>query len=69
MTDKGYYGRAFEEDLGATGVTLLRPTRKGESPRLGAQFLKPLRQTIESVFDTLRGQLRLERHGGRTPVG
>jgi hypothetical protein len=24
---------------------------------------------VESVFDTLKGQLSLERHGGRTPTG
>jgi hypothetical protein len=28
-----------------------------------------LRQLIESVNDTLKGQLDLERHGGRTPQG
>jgi hypothetical protein len=31
--------------------------------------LKPLRQIIESVNDTLKGQLDLERHGGRTHGG
>lgn len=69
MADKGYYGRAFEDDLHAAGVVLLRPARKGEPPREGAQFLRPLRQRIESVFDTLKGQLGLEQHGGRTPAG
>lgn len=34
-----------------------------------ARFLKPLRQIIESVNDTLKGQLDLEGHGGRTPGG
>ena len=38
-------------------------------PRPGAQFLKPLRQIIESINDTLKGQLDLERHGGRTVAG
>ena len=28
-----------------------------------------MRQIIESVNDTLKGQLDLERHGGRTPAG
>lgn len=69
MADKGYYGRVFEQDLQDAGVTLLRPTRKNEPAREGAQFLKPLRQRIESVFDTLKGQLGLEQHGGRTPAG
>lgn len=69
MADKGYYGRVFEQDLQDAGVTLLRPTRKNEPAREGAQFMKPLRQRIESVFDTLKGQLGLEQHGGRTPAG
>jgi hypothetical protein len=28
-----------------------------------------LRQTIESINQTFKGQLDLERHGGRTPAG
>ncbi len=67
--DKNYYGKAFEAELAAAGITLLRPTRKGEQPRAGEQFFKPLRQIIESVNDTLKGQLDLEQHGGRTIAG
>ena len=48
---------------------LLRPVRKGEAGRAGQHLLKPLRQVIESVNWTLKGQLDLERHGGRTPEG
>jgi hypothetical protein len=29
----------------------------------------PLRQIIESINDTFKGQLDLEQHGGRTPDG
>nr|WP_031075292.1 hypothetical protein [Streptomyces sp. NRRL S-118] len=43
--------------------------RKGESERAGSHLFKPLRQLIESVNDTLKGQLDLEQHGGRTPGG
>jgi hypothetical protein len=43
--------------------------RKGEPGRAGARFFKPLRQIIESVNDTFKGQLDLERHGGHTPAG
>ena len=67
--DKNYYGRAFEAELRAAGITLLRPTRVSEASRPGEQFFKPLRQVIESVNDTLKGQLDLERHGGRTITG
>jgi hypothetical protein len=41
----------------------------GEAPRPGARLFRPLRQLIESVNDTLKGQLDLERHGGRTIDG
>ena len=67
--DKYYYGRGFEAALAGSGMHLLRPPRKGEDPRPGAPFFKPLRQIIESVNDTFKGQLDLERHGGHTPPG
>lgn len=67
--DKNYYGRDFETTLAEAGITLLRPARKGETPRTGQRFFKPLRQIIESVNDTLKGQLDLEHHGGRTITG
>ena len=67
--DKNYFGRAFEADLAGRELVLLRPLRKGEARRAGQHLLKPLRQTIESVNWTLKGQLDLERHGGRTPEG
>jgi Transposase DDE domain len=67
--DKGYYGRDFEGVLAGEQVTLLRPACKGEPETAGRQYFKPLRQVIESVNDTLKGQLDLERHGGRTVDG
>jgi len=69
MADKCYYGRDFENELSDVGITLIRLARKGEPDRADARFLKPLRQTIESVFGTLKGQLGLKQHGGRTPEG
>ena len=67
--DKNYYGRDFEAALAQAGLLLLRPARQGEPGRPGSQFFKPLRQIIESVNDTFKGQLDLERHGGHTPQG
>jgi hypothetical protein len=67
--DKNYYGRDFEQALTDRDLRLLRPARKGEPERAGALLFKPLRQTIESINQTLKGQLDLERHGGRTPAG
>jgi len=67
--DKNYYGRDFESALRDAGVRLLRPARKGEPDRSGAHLFKPLRQTIESINETFKGQLDLERHGGHTIAG
>ena len=69
IADKGYRGKWFETALNGAGITLLRPARKGEKKRPGEQFFKPLRQIIESVNDTFKGQLDLEHHGGRTDTG
>ncbi len=69
IADKNYFGREFEATLATTGVQLLRPARKGENERSGARFFKPLRQVIESINDTFKGQLDLEAHGGHTPAG
>lgn len=69
IADRNYYGREFETTLRAARLELLRPARKGEAPRPGTAFFKPLRQVIESINDTLKGQLNLEQHGGRTPAG
>ena len=67
--DKNYFGRAFEAELTERELTLLRPVRKGEAMRAGQDLFKPLRQVIESVNWTFKGQLDLERHGGKTPEG
>ena len=69
LGDKNYFGAEFETTLTEAGLTLLRPARKGEADRAGARFFKPLRQTIESIFDTYKGQLDLEHHGGKTLTG
>lgn len=69
ITDRGYYGRDFETTLNQAGFILLRKPRKGEPARPGARFFKPLRQVIESINNTFKGQLDLERHGARTPAG
>jgi hypothetical protein len=69
IADKNYYGREFETELREAGLVLLRPARHGEPPRAGQRFFRPLRQTIESIFDTAKGQLDLEAHGGHTLAG
>jgi hypothetical protein len=69
LADKGYASAEFEAFLSDHGATLVRPAKANEKPRPGARLLKPLRQLIESVNDTLKGQLDLEQHGGRTHAG
>ena len=65
--DKNYFGVGFEATMAGAGIKLLRPARKGEPERAGAQFFKPLRQIIESINGTFKSQLNLEQHGGHTP--
>jgi len=69
IADKNYFGGAFEQTVAGWGLRLLRPARKGEAERAGAHLFRPLRQLIESVNQTFKGQLDLERHGGHTPSG
>jgi hypothetical protein len=69
ICDKGFAGRDFEKLLGEYGITMLRPSRKDEKARYGEPMLKKVRQLIESVNDTLKGQLDLEDHGGRSFEG
>ncbi len=67
MADKGFAGEEFEQIMAALGAHFLRPDRRDEPPRHGS--LGPVRQWIESVFWTCKGQLTLEAHGGRTIEG
>jgi Transposase DDE domain len=69
ISDKGFASAAFERSLSVQGITLLRPSRKKEVLRPGEPMLKKVRQLIESVNDTFKGQLDLEQHGGRTIEG
>ena len=69
IADKAYYGKVFEATIDAAGIELLRKARKGEKPRPGQQFFKPLRQIIESVNATFKTQLGIERHRGKTIAG
>ena len=69
IADKAYYGKAFEARIDQGGIDLLRKARKGERPRAGSEFFKPLRQVIESVNATLKTQLDIERHRGKTIAG
>jgi DDE family transposase len=67
LGDKGYAGREFERAAADLNATIIRPRRKdepGEGPHLA-----PIRQRIESIFQTCKDVLTLERHGARTLHG
>ena len=68
LADNNYYGGEFERVLAGLGLRLLRPACKGEPERAGAHLFRPLRQVIESVNQTFKGLLDLERHGGHTLI-
>jgi Transposase DDE domain len=69
IADKGYVSAELDRFLAERGVRLLRPSYRNRTPRSGEHLLKPIRQLIESVNDTLKGQLDLELHGGRSIDG
>lgn len=70
ICDKGFAGTEFERSLRSEhGITLFRPSRKNEVLRAGEPMFKKVRQLIESVNDTLKGQLDLEQHGARSHEG
>jgi hypothetical protein len=69
VADKGYVSAELDAFLAERAVVLLRPSYRNRVPRPGEQLLKPIRQLIESVNDTLKGQLDLELHGGRSIDG
>jgi hypothetical protein len=69
VTDKGLSGEETEAFFAGDelGLTLIRPARKDEkTPR---PFPNWLRQRVEAIIWTLKNQLGLERHGGRSPPG
>ena len=67
IADKGFAGEQFEALMRELRAIFLRPDRKGEQPRFGK--LGGVRQWIESIIDTAKGQLSLERHGAHTMNG
>ena len=69
LADKGYRSAEFDAFLTDRGLHLIRPTFGNDPPRPGQRYLKPLRQIIESINQTLKAQLDLERHAARTFAG
>lgn len=69
VADKGYASAELDAYLATREAVLLRPSYRNRAARPGEHLLKPIRQLIESVNDTLKGQLDLELHGGRSIAG
>jgi Transposase DDE domain len=67
IADKGFAGQEFETLMGELHALFLRPDRKDEPARHGS--LGGIRQTVESIIDTIKGQLSLEHHGAHTMPG
>lgn len=67
IADKGFAGEEFEQLVASLGCQLVRPDRRDEPARFGS--LGGIRQWIESIVYTTKGQLSLEGHGARTLPG
>ncbi|OLO51878.1 hypothetical protein BKH30_07815 [Actinomyces oris] len=48
IADNNYFGSAFEAELAGRGITLIRPSCKGERPPSGQRFL-PLRRITPRI--------------------
>jgi hypothetical protein len=69
VADKGYVSAELDRYLAEHGIGLLHPSYRNRAPHPAQHLLTPIRQMIESVNDTLKGQLDLELQGGRTIDG
>ena len=65
--DKGFRSRAFEAELLDQGIVLIRPAMKREKDT--GVFPKWFRNRVESVIQTLKGQLGIEHPGAHEPSG
>lgn len=69
VADKGYISGELDRWLTERDIRLLRPSYRNQRPRPGEHLLRPVRQLIESVNGSLKGQLDLELHGGHSIEG
>lgn len=69
LADKGLAGQEIERFAAdIAGVLLAHPDRKDARQRRFGNLAR-MRQWIEAIYDTVKDQLDLEGHGGRTPAG
>lgn len=73
LADRGFASPEFDQFCDLQNIHLVRPKRanaKADAPRTPAEkALLLARQWIESIFQSLKGQLSLERHGARRHDG
>ncbi|MFI5054096.1 MAG: IS982 family transposase [Acidimicrobiia bacterium] len=70
IADKGLWGRAYNQRMECAQVRLLTPSRERTAANRGREHaLAATRLVIESVFASLKEQMRLERHLAKTPRG
>lgn len=70
FADGGFWGREYRSSMEAIDVDLVTPDRHRLGERPPAEVAKArIRLVIESVFSTLKRQMRLETHLAKTPGG
>lgn len=70
IADKGLWGRAYNQRMSCSEVTLLTPSRERTAANHSRErILASTRLVIESVFSNLKEQMRLARHLAKTPPG
>lgn len=68
VCDKGFAGEEFERAVRELGACVVRPSREDELERAQPP-IGWIRQRIESIVQSFKDQLRLERHLAKTPEG
>jgi Transposase DDE domain len=70
FADGGFWGREYRSSMELVGTELVTPDKHRLGERPPAEIAKArIRLVIESVFSTLKRQMRLEEHLAKTPAG
>ena len=70
FADKGFWGREYGACMQLVGVTLITPDKHRLGQRPASEIAKArIRLVIESVFSTLKRQMRLDTHLAKTLPG
>jgi len=70
FADGGFWGREYRSSMGALGIELVTPDKHRLGERPPSEIAKArIRLVVESVFSTLKRQMRLEMHLAKTSAG